>query len=88
VINEHDNQTIRCSKLGHEVNFKYCRIMNDRLPCREIAGCWQRRFDIHGFLIGHYQEEELERLCLPQKPKIEALVELMEKAKKAKKESP
>jgi len=87
MIEQHDDETIRCPRLGGEVNFKYCRIMNDRLPCRWIAGCWQMHTDINRFLAEHYTTEELERIFDPPKPKIQTLVELIEKAKKARKES-
>jgi len=84
VMEEHDNKTIRCGKLGHEVNFKYCRIMNNRLPCSSIVGCWQMQMDINKFLEDHYSKEELDQVFTPPKPKIESLVELIEKAKKEK----
>ncbi|NIS70609.1 MAG: hypothetical protein GTO12_17195 [Proteobacteria bacterium] len=88
MIEKHDDESIRCPKLGDAVTFKYCRIMNERLPCRWIAGCWQRRMDIHRFLADHYSKEELDRVFAPPKPKIESLLELIEKAKKAKEKSP
>jgi len=87
MIEQHDDETIRCPKLGGEVNFKYCRIMNNRLPCGWIAGCWQVRMDINKFLADHYSKEELEPIFSPPKPKMETLVELIEKAKKARRES-
>ena len=87
LIEQHDDKPIRCPRLGDEVNFKYCRIMNDRLPCSWIAGCWKTHIDIKTFLADHYSKEELDRIFAPPKPKIESLVELMEKAKKAYKKS-
>jgi hypothetical protein len=85
VIEEHDDKTIRCPKLGHEVNFKYCRVMNNRLPCGLIVGCWQTQMDIGQFLDDHYSEEELAQVLLPPKSKMESLMELVEKAKKVEK---
>jgi hypothetical protein len=82
MIDKHDNKTIRCPRLGDEVNFKYCRIMNDHLPCRLIIGCWQMRMDINQFLADHYSKEEMDRVFIPPKSKIESLVALVEKAKK------
>lgn len=86
MIEEHDNKTVRCRRLGHEVNFKYCRIMNNRLPCSSIVGCWQSQVDIGRFLNDHYSEEEIAQVLTPPKSKMESLVELVEKAKKAGKE--
>lgn len=87
MIEEHDDKTIRCPRLGDEVTFKYCRIMNDRLPCGWIGGCWKTQMDVDRFLKDHYSKEELDQIFAPPKPKIETLVELIEKAKKAGKES-
>ena len=84
MIEQHDDKPIRCPRLGDEVNFKYCRIMNDRLPCRLIVGCWQTQMDIDTFLRDHYSPEELHQVFAPPKPKMDTLVELIEKAKKGK----
>ena len=85
MIEKHDDQTIRCPRLGDEVNFKYCRIMNDRLPCRWIIGCWQMHIDMNRFLADYYSKDELDRVFAPPKPKVESLVELIEKSKRVKK---
>ncbi len=84
----YDEKPIRCPKLGGEVNFRYCRLENNRLPCRWVAGCWEKRMDIEEFLSAHYSKEELDRIFAPPKPKIESLLELIEKAKKTKEKSP
>jgi hypothetical protein len=44
--------------------------------------------DIDKFLADHYSKEELDRIFAPPKPKVESLLELIEKAKKAGEESP
>jgi len=84
LIEQHDEKTIRCPRVGGEVTFRFCRFENNMLPCRFIVGCWQGQMDIEAFLDEHYSEEELNRIFAPPKPKIESLVGLMEKAKKAK----
>jgi hypothetical protein len=61
--------------------------MNDHLPCRWVAGCWQDRLDVDRFLTDHYSEEELSRVSAPPKPKIETLMELVEKAKRNREET-
>ena len=43
--------------------------------------------DIEALLHEHYTEEELERIFVPPKPKIESLVGLIEKVKKEKQEA-
>ncbi len=41
--------------------------------------------DINAFLADHFSKEELDRMFVPPRPKIESLVGLVEKAKKVKK---
>jgi hypothetical protein len=87
VIEQHDEKTIRCPRVGGEVNFRFCRSENNMLPCRFIVGCWQGQIDINEFLSAHYSEEELARIFAPPKPKIESLVGLIEKVQKEKQEA-
>jgi hypothetical protein len=86
LIEQYDDKTIRCPRVGGEVNFKFCRSENNMLPCRFIIGCWQGKLDINAFLAEHYSEEEQARIFAPPKPKIESLVGLMEKVRKEKQE--
>jgi len=82
VIEEHDKKTIRCPRIGGDVNFILCRTENNLLPCRWIVGCWQARIDIKKFLDEHYSEEEKEKFFISPKPKLTSLVEMIEKVKK------
>jgi hypothetical protein len=86
VIEQHDDKQMRCPRVGGEVTFRFCRFENNMLPCRFIAGCWQMRLDINEFLTEHYTEEELNRIFAPPRPKVETLVELIEKAQRVKQE--
>lgn len=86
MIEQYDDKTIRCPRVGGEVNFKFCRTENKMSPCGWIAGCWQTRMDINKFLEDHYSNEELDRIFAPPKPKLESLVEMIEQAKKRIKE--
>jgi hypothetical protein len=82
VIEQHDDKTMRCPRVGGEINFRFCRFENNMLPCRFIVGCWQMQMDINEFLDEHYSQEELDRIFVPPKPKIESLVGLIEKVRK------
>ena len=84
MIEQYDNETIRCPRVGGEVNFRFCRFENNMLPCRFIAGCWQGRMDIEKLLREHYSEDELDRIFTPPKPKIESLMGMIEKVRKEK----
>jgi hypothetical protein len=86
VIEQYDDETIRCPRVGGEVNFRFCRFENNMLPCRFIAGCWQGRMDISTFLDEHYSEDELERIFTPPKPKVESLLGLIDKVQQEKQE--
>ncbi len=74
--------------MGGDVNFMYCRSENNMFPCGWIIGCWQERMDINKFLKDHYSNEELDLIFAPPRPKVESLVNLIEQAKKRKKEEP
>lgn len=86
MIEQYDDETIRCPRVGGEVNFRFCRFENNMLPCRWIIGCWQNKMDINSFLKDHYSTQELDQVFAPPKSKIESLVGLVEKAKKRKTE--
>ena len=81
MIEQFDDKSIRCPRVGGYVNFKFCRSENNLLPCRRVVGCWESRMDINKFLDEYFSREELEKIFTPPKPKVESLVELMEKAK-------
>lgn len=84
MIEQHDDKQMRCPRVGGEVTFRFCRFENNMLPCRFIAGCWRMQLDINGFLAEHYSEEELDRIFVPPKPKMESLLDLMEKVRREK----
>jgi len=83
----HDNLIIRCPQLGGEVPFRYCRTVNEDLPCRRIMVCWEFRIEISKFLSDHYSIEQIQRaLAPPTKTRLDTILELIEKAKKGKEE--
>jgi hypothetical protein len=87
MIEEYDALILRCPQLGGEVPFKYCRTLNEDLPCRRIVVCWEFRLEIAKFLSEHYSIDQIEHaLAPPIKSRIETILELVEKAKKIKEE--
>jgi len=85
MIEEYDALIIRCPQLGGEVPFRYCRTVNEDLPCRRIMVCWEFRIEISKFLSDHYSIEQIQRaLAPPTKTRIETILELIEMAKKIK----
>jgi len=88
MIEEYDALIIHCSQLGGEIPFRYCRTVNETLPCRRMMVCWEFRAEIAKFLDEHYSIHQIERaLAPPNKTRIETIIELVEKAKKIKKEN-
>ncbi len=87
MIEAYDSQIIRCPQLGGEVPFKYCRTLNEDLPCRKIIICWEFRLAIAQFLSDHYSLDQIQKaLAPPTKTRMETILELVEKAKKIKEE--
>jgi len=86
-IEEHDALIIYCPQLGGEIPFRYCRMVNEDLPCWRIIVCWEFRIEISKFLGEHYSMDQIQRaLAPPSKTRMETLIELIEKAKKIKEE--
>jgi len=85
MINEHDQDPLRCRRLGHEVTFGYCRQETGGKPCRLVLDCWWECFEVRSFLRAHLPEEtvaEVERAgASPPPPKILSLVEMIQQAK-------
>ena len=85
MLEEHDGLIIRCPPLGGEVPFRYCRTVNEELPCRRMILCWGSRIEISKFLSEHYSIDQIQRaLSPPTKSRVETIIELIEKAKKIK----
>ena len=83
MIEEHDTLIIRCPQLGGEVPFRYCRTVNEDLPCTRIILCWKFRIEVAKFLSEHYSTDQLQRaLSPPTKTRIETILDLIDKAKK------
>jgi len=87
MIEVYDSLMIYCPQLGGEVPFKYCRTLNDHLPCRKIIICWEFKLEIGKFLNEHYSLEQIQKaLAPPTKTRMETILELIDKAKKVKEE--
>ena len=80
-----DELGIRCPRLGHQINFSYCRSENSGLPCFKTLDCWYHHFDVHNFLKDKLTEKEFEKAFLNKgKPKVFSLLDLIEQAKEKK----
>jgi len=82
MIKQYDHLECRCRMLGHHVPFKYCRTVQEKLPCFKIIDCWFRKIPIHDFIKNNYNEEEIEQMLISPKSKMASLIDLIEKAKR------
>ncbi|MBN1465596.1 hypothetical protein JXA02_07550 [candidate division KSB1 bacterium] len=85
MITQYDAFEIRCPMLGHPLTFSYCRSTDGNTPCRNIMNCWFQRLPVEQFIQDHFPFGTLEKLTTPPKPKMQSLLELIEKAKATKK---
>jgi hypothetical protein len=77
--------TIRCPRLGHQINFPYCRVENSGLPCFKTIDCWYNHFKVHEYLKDKLKKEEFEKIFLNKgTPKVLSLLDLIEQAKNRK----
>lgn len=82
-----DSFLIRCSKLGHQIHFSYCRKENFGLPCGRILTCWHPYFKVDEYLRGELTDQEWQDTFKePGKSKVLTLVEIIEEAQKRKRE--
>ncbi len=68
--------------LGNNVPFKYCRTVQNRLPCPKIIDCWFRRIPIEDFIKKNYSKEEIKQILAQPQSKMESLINMMGENKK------
>lgn len=79
---------IRCPRLGHQINFSYCRRENSGLPCFKVVDCWGSHFLVEDYLRRELTAGEWDKVFERRpKSKMLSLVELIEQAKERKKKS-
>jgi len=79
-----DDKNSYCRTLGHYVPFRYCRTVNNGLPCRKIKDCWFEKIDIVLFITENYTESEQEQIFAPPPEKISTILDLINKARENK----
>jgi hypothetical protein len=77
---------IRCPRLGHQINFVYCRKENSGIPCFKTLDCWYSYFDVQSFLEDKLSKDDFKKAFVEKgQPKVLSLLDLIEKAKEGKK---
>ncbi len=80
-----DNLGIRCPRLGHQINFSYCRVENSGIPCFKTLDCWHIHFDVQTHLKQQLTSQEFEKAFMVKgKPKVLSLLDLIEQAENRK----
>ena len=82
-MDKYDQLELRCSRLGSEVKFSYCRKEAGGLPCIRIITCWYPFFSVEQYLKETLPDESWNAFIgtMP-KDKITTLIELIGAAKK------
>lgn len=88
LLDEHDERSRRCPRLGHEVSFHYCRTQEGDRLCPRILDCWWETFDVESFVRGHWADEEVARVLAPPKDKRVTLMELIQRAREVAERTP
>ena len=78
-IQKYDEQEIYCRKLGHHLQFKYCRQEQQQLPCAALKRCWQSRIPVDEFLAHSFSEDEIAYLDEPQVSKVSTILDIIQK---------
>ena len=82
MIQEFDERQQYCPRLGHFLNFGYCRTCQNQLPCFKIMDCWYMQIPVQEFLQKHFTPEQIQTILTPPKTKITSLLEIIQAAKK------
>ena len=77
----YDREQGYCRKLGHHLDFVYCRRVNQGLPCALALDCWFEHFPVAEFLEKNYTGEELARAAAPAPGKLESILEALSRAR-------
>jgi hypothetical protein len=82
MIEQYDDKNGYCRMLGHTLAFRYCRSMNEGLPCHNILNCWFERLEIEQFMAENFSREELRIILKPPEMKIARLVKILDTVRK------
>ena len=81
MIEQYDNEQGYCRKLGHHLEFKYCRSEHHGKPCPLIFDCWFERLPIGEFMRDHYKPEDVSYITQGKPQKVNTLLDLIRQAK-------
>lgn len=81
-VQKYDGKEIYCRKLGHHLQFKYCRQEQQQLPCSALKRCWQYKIPLEEFLACSFATDEIAYLDEPQVSKVSTILDVIQKVQK------
>jgi hypothetical protein len=82
LIEKYDQEEIYCRKLGHHLQFKYCRQEQQQLPCAALKRCWQSHITLEEFLANSFSPDEIAYLDEPQVSKLNTILDIIQNVQK------
>lgn len=82
LIEKYDQEEIYCKKLGHHLQFNYCRQEQLQFPCASLKRCWQSRLPVDEILMKSYSKDEISSLNVPPISKMNTILSIVLKNKK------
>ncbi len=77
-----DHLEVRCPRMGHQINFGYCRTMNQGLPCARALTCFYYSFPVEAYFRRVLKEETFARIFLSEGPgRYESFLQTLSEAK-------
>ncbi len=81
-IGKYDQEEIYCRKLGHHLQFRYCRQEQQQFPCASLKRCWQSRIPVDEFLVNSFSKDDISFINVPPVSKMNTILEIVLKNQK------
>ena len=79
----YDDQQAVCLQSGRSLPFRYCRTVQQGLPCARILDCWQGHFDIRSYISDRYMPDEITRIFADAGSAIADTLDLIGRSRKS-----
>ncbi len=84
-----DHIEVRCPRMGHQINFGYCRAMSDGLPCSRSITCFYYTFPVEAYFRRVLKDETFASIFLSEKPgRYESFLRTVSEAKERVEDAP
>jgi len=79
---KYDIEEFYCPKLGHHLQFNYCRTENLGLPCSRLMKCCSDKIPVQNFLYTQYSSVEIQQIFQIPGSKISSILNVVQKVNK------